>query len=719
MKKLVIVESPTKVKTISKYLPKDCEVTSSKGHIMDLPKKNISIDVEKDFEPHYDIIPGKESVVKELKKSAKEVDEIILATDLDREGEAISWHVHELLNSSLKKKKKFSRVVFHEITKKAIEEAFQEPRELNYDLVDAYQARRALDRIVGYELSPLLWEKIRYGLSAGRVQSIGVRLVVEREREREAFTSEEFFNFLASLSVDGGELEAKLYTYLGDRVEEKVKVELFAGDYSYTKGIFTNEKEAAKRKKDFEKHVFSVKSVVSQEVTRSAQPPLTTARLQRFAVSRFGFSSKRVMSIAQRLYEAGFITYHRTDSTFLSDIFISDARKYIEKQFGKEFIPQKKNLYKTKSKSAQEAHEAIRPTDVTQDLSHKSIKKLTPDQKKIYQLIWNAAVSSQMAPAKLQRNRIDIVSSKKVDPVGEWRASGTVVLFPGWLKVAGTDISEENILPTVQEGEVLQLIGIQTSQHETSPPPRYNEASIIKDLEKHGIGRPSTYSSIISTIQNRGYVEKEDKAFKPRDTGFVVNDLLVNHFADIVDLDFTAGMEADLDRVADGKKKWKPLIKEFYGPFHKNVVAKKKEIKKEDLVVLEKTDEECPECKKHNLIVKLGKYGKFLSCSGFPDCKYAAPMHDDLEAQQDFGKCNECKKGDMILKQGRYGKFIACSNYPDCKHTEPYQDKIEMACPDCGSGEVVIKKTKKGRVFYGCSRYPDCEYASWKDPRQQ
>lgn len=741
MENIVIVESPTKVKTIQKYLGKDYKVMSSKGHIRDLPKKDLGVDVEHDFEPMYTIMPGKEKVAKELKGAVKDAHTVYLATDLDREGEAISWHVRHLLEEGAKKKSKskkktakskksdleFKRVVFHEITKNAIQEAFEHPREINYDLVDAYQARRVLDRIVGYKLSPLLWEKIRYGLSAGRVQSVVVRLIVERERERENFNSNPYHQFNSLLKTKKGEeVESQLSQFEGKSVEKKITMDTFVGEYTYTTSIFDDEQKAAKLQKEFAKHHFQVKSVDDKTVTRKAQPPLTTARLQRQGVNRFGFTSKRTMSAAQKLYEAGFITYHRTDSVFLSEEFVKNARTFITKKYGKEYLPEKAVSYSNKSKSAQEAHEAIRPSDVTRDMKHADVKKLKDDERKVYELIWRNAVASQMSPAELRQLRIDIVSdSNKTkldsDPQCEWRANGSVMVFPGWMKAMGKAFTEK-LLPDVSEKELLEAKEVNKTDHETSPPPRYTEASLIKDLEKFGIGRPSTYAPVISTVLGRKYVIKDGRYFIPEATGIVVNDLLVKHFPDIVDLDFTAEMEDSLDKIAHGKQEWVPVIRDFYGPFEKTIVKKKKEIKKEDIVVLEKTDETCPECGKP-LVIKLGRYGKFLSCSGFPDCEYAAPLNEEgngvLEgAQEDLGKCPE-DDGNLILKEGRFGKFIACSNYPKCKYTQNYQDTIGMKCPDCGEGEVVKKKTKKGILFYGCSRYPDCKYSSWKDPREQ
>lgn len=730
----MIVESPTKVKTIGKYLGKDYTVMSSKGHIRDLPKSGLGVDVEHDFAPEFVVIPGKEGTVKELQKAAKTANEIILATDLDREGEAISWHIRQILDKRAKSKDKskgnniFKRVIFHEITKSAVEEAFKQPRELNDNLVDAYQARRVLDRIVGYKLSPLLWEKIRYGLSAGRVQSVVVRLIVERERERERFESESYFHLNATFQTEKKEtLPARLAQLDGKPIDQKTTIPLFVGEYTVSKTVLTDRKKTEALLTQCKKHFFAIGAIDDKEVKRNPRPPFNTASLQRQAATRLGFTSKRTMSAAQKLYEAGHITYHRTDAVFLADQFITAARKHIKSAYGTEYVPQEPVYYASTSKSAQEAHEAIRPTDVTNAPTSPEMKKLATDQKKLYSLIWRQAVSSQMTPARLRQLRLDIHSApdkKDVasNPVAIWRSSGSTIIFDGWMKVAGVSL-EEAVLPVLMVDEAVTLDSIDMSEHQTDPPPRYTEASLIKDLEKYGIGRPSTYAPTISTVEGRRYVSRQEKSFVPEATGIVVNDLLVKHFPHIVDLDFTAEMEDDLDEIAHGRKEWVPIVAAFYDPFIKMLEKKKKEIKKEDIVILEETDEKCPECGK-KLVVKLGKYGKFLSCSNFPDCKYAAPLEQgengEIEQPEDLDlePCPE-DGGELVLKQGRYGKFIACSNYPKCKYTRNFDDKIDMQCPTCTKGDIVIRRTKRGRVFYGCSRYPECEYSSWTDPRTE
>ena len=727
MKNLVIVESPTKTKTLKKYLGGDFEVVASSGHIKDLPKSDLGVAVEKDFAPQYDVSPKKKKVVANLKAVAKGVDYLYLATDPDREGEAIAQHVYEVLRSSAKSKKqklafdkKVRRVVFNEITKEAVNRAFENPREVDTHLVDAQKARRVLDRLVGYKLSPLLWKKIRYGLSAGRVQSVAVRLIVEREREREKFKSQKYWKILATSSSKSSpkeEFEAELQERAGKSIFVTEKLKLFAGSYRTERTTINTQAAAKKIIKSLQGEDFIVESVDKKKITRSPSPPFTTATLQRAAAGALGFSGKRTMRAAQRLYERGLITYHRTDSVRLAKKFLAGAHAYIRKNFSDKYLPEKTRYYRTKSKTAQEAHEAIRPTKVSTQHSALSTQ-LGRDEKRLYKLIWQRAVASQMASTVFDATTVGIKAGDCL-----FEAKGSVLVFDGFLKVYDSRRQDE-ILPPLKAGDNLNLVKLESSQHQTSPPPRYTEATLIKDLEKFGIGRPSTYAPTISTILSRKYVVKEDRALKPEDVGMVVNDLLVEHFPEIVDLKFTAEMEDDLDQIADGKKKWVPIIREFYEPFEKELRVKDKELKKEDFTTLEKTKEKCPECKKP-LIVKLGKYGKFLSCSGFPKCKYGRPYEDkDKDGEPDKadksqlkGKCLDCG-GELQLKEGRFGKFIACSKYPKCKFTKNYLDKIGMKCPDCGKGEVIVKKSKRGKVFYGCSRYPKCKFASWRDPRK-
>lgn len=633
--KLVVVESPTKAKTLKKYLDKEYEIDASNGHVRDLPKKELGVDTEKDFKPKY-ITPTKaKKVVTKLKKQVKEVDEVVLATDPDREGEAIAWHLKELLRG--KSKIPFRRVVFHELTKEAVDEAFDHIGEINMDLVDAQQARRVLDRLVGYKLSPLLWKKVRYGLSAGRVQSVAVRLIVEKERERDAFVSEEYW------SIEGefeNKNKKKVAAQLEKHKDEKIEIK--------------SEKAAKKVVKDLSDDTFSILDIKKSEKQRKPSPPFKTSTLQQNAANAYGFTAKRTMRAAQKLFENGHITYHRTDSINLSSQYVSGARAYIKKEFGGKYIPSKGIFYKTTSKSAQEAHEAIRPTNVKFSPKTAKSKGLSDDEAKVYSLIWKRSLECQMLPAIYDQTRIDIISDKDY----MFRATGSVIKFEGWLVVGesmGLKIEDSlKVLPEFKVEEKLDLIGLNPEQHFTQPPSRYSDASLIKALEEMGIGRPSTYAPTISTIQARRYVSKEGRYFVPEDVAYVVTDLLVEHFPDVIGYEFTAKMEENLDGIANGDKKWVPVVRNFFGPFEEEVEEKDKILQKTDVTKLAETDEECPECGKH-LNVKLGKYGKFLSCSGFPDCHYAKPMEElravdeNGEEITDFGECEECEDGAMIL----------------------------------------------------------------------
>jgi DNA topoisomerase-1 len=701
---LVIVESPTKAKTLSKYLPKDkYRVASSRGHVRDLPRKDLGVDVENDFKPKY-VVPKKaKKTIKELTELTKDTKQVILATDPDREGEAIAWHLKYLL-SEKNKKVDFSRVFFHELTRDAVLGAFEEPSKINEDLVNAQQARRVLDRLVGYKLSPLLWKKVRYGLSAGRVQSVAVRLIVEKERERDAFDVEEYWTLdVDFLTKKKEEFTADLKKKDGEKIE------------------IPSEKDAAEIEKDLKDDDFSVANIKKSQRKRKTPKPFKTSTLQRAASNVFGFTARRTMSIAQKLFEKGHITYHRTDSLSLSPAFVKSVRGYLKGELGEKYIPKKAKEFKTKSKGAQEAHEAVRPTEIKNDPQK---LKLTQDEQKLYSLIWQRSLECQSVPAVYDRTRIDIESKKGY----ELRANGSIITFKGWLKIGeelgiGASTGDLTELPEVKEGAVLEAKEVRKDQHFTQPPARYSDATLIKELEELGIGRPSTYAPTISTIQSRKYVVKDGRYFVPEDVAYVVTDLLVEHFPKIVDYDFTAEMEDDLDAVAHEGKDWHKVIKEFYEPFEKKLEKKEEELNKRDVTTLEETDKTCPKCKENKLVVKLGKYGKFLSCSGYPDCDYAEPMEEDKVFDEDgkeikdFGPCDKCEDGRMVLKQGRYGKFLACNNYPDCKNTKPYLDKIGVDCPKCEDGEIVKKKAK-GREFFGCSNYPDCDWSSWKDPRE-
>jgi len=718
MSKLVIVESPTKAKTLSEILGKEYKIKASMGHIRDLPKSGLGVDVENNFEPDY-VVPEKaKKTITELKKLSKDSGKIVLATDPDREGEAIAWHLSELLGGKKARSKKsknslFERVVFHELTKEAVLEAFSHPSELNKNLVDAQQARRVLDRLVGYKLSPLLWKKVRYGLSAGRVQSVAVRLIVERERERQAFKPEEYWTIDGEFdSNDGKHVKAQL-TDLNDK-----KLEI------------KNKEQAAELEAVLRESSYKVTGVKKSERQRRPYAPFKTSTLQQTAANIFGFSAKRTMSAAQKLFESGYITYHRTDSLNLSPMFVSAARQFVEKEFGEKYLPEESVFYKNGSKNAQEAHEAIRPTNLKTDISNFNSRGLSEDEQKIYSLVWKRSLECQMLSAIYDQTNITISSKESYN----FKAAGSVIKFDGWLAVGrliGVDIDSEamNKLPDLDEGEAVKMKNLISEQHFTQPPARYSDATLIKALEELGIGRPSTYAPTISTIQDRGYVEKIGKYFAPKDVAFVVNDLLVKYFSDIVDYEFTAGMEEKLDSIAQGESKWVPVIREFYTPFQKELTEKDKVLQKADVTTLAETDEKCPDCGK-NLVVKLGKYGKFLSCSGYPDCKYAKPLEETItgltdengnavsKPPEDYGKCPNCEDGIFVLKTSKFGKFLACSNYPKCKTTKKYLEKIGMKCPKCGEGDVIVKKAK-GRVFYGCSRYPDCNYSSWKNPLQK
>ncbi|MCX6731792.1 MAG: type I DNA topoisomerase [Candidatus Parcubacteria bacterium] len=632
--KLIIVESPTKAKTISQFLGKDFEVESSYGHVRDLPKSTLGIDVENNFQPTYVIPTKSRKTINELKKASKNAEDVILATDEDREGESISWHLASILN--LKNPK---RIVFHEITKKAIEEPLKNPRGIDINLVDAQQARRILDRIVGYELSPFLWKKLFQGLSAGRVQSVAVRLIVDREKEIEKFIPKEYWNIVASFK----NFEAILFL---DKFAIKTKA------------------EADKIIKDLDGAKYVVEKIEKKETKRLPKPPFTTSTLQQEASIKLHFSAKQTMMFAQHLYENGYISYMRTDSFNLSEDSLRAAEKFIDNNFGKNYLSQRR--FKTKSKGAQEAHEAIRPTQ-PENTPEILKNKLDIQQFKLYDLIWRRFIACQMQEAVFDSTIVDIKAKKYI-----FRASGQVLKFDGFLKVYPMKF-EENELPALKEKEILELIKLASIQHFTEPPARYSEASLIKALEEHGIGRPSTYSPTIATIQERNYVVKnEQKRFVPTETGTMVNNLLVEHFPKIVDIQFTSKMEEDLDDIAEGKTKWIPVIKNFYEPFHKNLEEKYESVKKQNTE--KKTDEVCEKCGKP-MVIKRGRFGEFLACSGFPECKNTKTIKKDAET-------------------------------------------INMKCPKCKEGDVVVKRTKKGKIFYGCSRYPACDFASWAKPEK-
>lgn len=642
---LIIVESPTKARTLGRFLGKDFAVEATSGHIKDLPKSKLGIEIENDFKPDFAEILKKSDVIKNLQSASKKAKTIYLATDPDREGEAIAQHVTDVLrlNSKLK------RIVFHEITKEAVEEAVAHPRSIDKNLVDAQIARRVLDRLVGYKLSPLLWKKVRIGLSAGRVQSVAVRLIVEREREIKAFKTEEYWEIYALLKNSRiPEFQVQLVKIGGKAAEVKDK------------------KTADKILSDLEKADYKVDDVRKREVKKNPYPPFTTSTMTQAAARIFGWSSKRTMSIAQKLYEEGLITYHRTDSFNLSKQAVDSARKFIEREYGKSYLPESPKFYKTSSKVAQEAHEAIRPTGLNAKLQITS-SKWGRDEEVLYKLIWARFVACQMNPSVYDETVIDVSAKSYL-----LRASGQIMRFDGWRRVMPGKLDPVGTvkLPEVEKGEDLKLNKVWGEQKFTEPPPRYNEASLIKTLEKLGIGRPSTYAPTISTIQVRNYVEKDEGRFMPTPVGEAVNDFLISNFPETFDYQFTAGMEEELDEVANGNIVWVKTIKDFWKPFGKKLTDVEKNSKRVKIEV-----------------EKLGK------------------------------KCPDCKEGELVIRTGRFGKFISCSRFPDCRYTEKYVEKVGVKCPECKVGDVIVKKTSKGRNFFGCSRFPECKYASWKNPK--
>lgn len=670
MSSLVIVESPTKAKTIGKFLGKEYVIKASMGHVMDLPKSKLGVDIEHDFAPDYEVMPDKKQIIAELKAAAKGATEIILATDPDREGEAIAYYVAEILGGNTKKKiESYKRMVFHEITNEAIEEALKNPRKIDFHLVDAQTARRVLDRLVGYKLSPLLWQKVRRGLSAGRVQSIALRLIVEREREIEKFKKEAYWTIGALLEKEKGDkaaVEFELVEIQEKRIETSETFDLYDGQYKITKTSLTTEKQAQDIVTDLQKQTFTIADVAQKETKRSPQPPYITSTLQQDASRRLGLSGKRTMSLAQKLYEEGYITYHRTDSVAMAASAQGSIIGFIKKEYGDKYVQPRS--YTTKQKLAQEAHEAIRPTKVATTQSHVA-QDLGVQYSKLYELIWKRAVASQMADAIIESTAVIVHTNEKKYT---FKANGSVLKFDGFLKVNPFALQDTR-LPQYQVGEQLKAQSIHSDAHETSPPPRYNDASIIKTLEEKGIGRPSTYATIISTIEARRYIERAEGRFTATPVGAAVNDFLVKNFSEIDDIPFTAQMEDDLDAIANEGRDWVKMMREFYQPFEKKLEV----VKKADRVKIEveTVDETCPECGA-NLVIRIGKFGKFISCSRFPDCKF----------------------------------------------TKPYIEETGFKCPKCGfrpegsspaGGDVIVKKTRKGRKFYGCSNYPNCDFAAW------
>jgi len=738
MNNLVIVESPTKARTLARFLGSDYRIEASFGHIRDLPKSDMGVDLES-FEPQYIIPRDKKKRVNELAKLAQEAKTIYLASDPDREGEAIAWHLKYIIehgaNGKLKAKKGdipkiIKRVEFHEITESAIKESFDHPKEINQPLVDAQQARRVLDRVVGYKLSPVLWKKVKSGLSAGRVQTVALKLVVEREREILAFNPIEYWSIEAELMTvisEGETVPTVISSKAGIQLTEEAQDSGQAGmtkknnegrkffaaltQKNGTKIEVHKKDEADEIVADLETSTYSVAKVVKKQVKRNPPPPFTTSTLQQAAGNKLGFSAKKTMMVAQNLYERGFITYMRTDSTNLSTQALGAAREYIEKKIGKEYLPEQARVFKGKSKGAQEAHEAVRPTDMDMTSDALNIEGFTRDHERLYDIIWKRMMASQMKEALVDQTSVDILANvgqsnvilsasegsqdgKSLDssPMAQndtgvnytLRATGSILVFAGWLKLYGAQIvaededqkkeeeeegkSKKQVLPDLAESDPLNKLNLLPEQHFTEPPPRYTESSLVKKMEELGIGRPSTYAPTLSTIQDRFYVEKEDKKFKPTSLGTTVTDFLVKYFPDVFDYGFTASMEDRLDEIEEGKREWQQTIKEFYIPFSKKLESTQETAEHVKLEV-ETVDKECPKCGKQ-----------------------------------------------LVVRQGKFGKFLACSGFPECKHTEPFDQISDVKCPK-DSGDVVQRRTKTGRPFWGCKNYPNCDYATWNKPQ--
>ncbi|MBM3803024.1 MAG: type I DNA topoisomerase [Acidimicrobiia bacterium] len=758
-KSLVIVESPAKAKTINKYLGPEYAVKASLGHVRDLPKKGLGVDLKNAFEPTYEIIPGKEKVIRELKAAAKAVESIYIATDPDREGEAIGWHLSEELHS---KKRKIFRVLFNEITQKAVREAFRHAGAIDSKLVEAQQARRILDRLVGYKISPLLWKNVRRGTSAGRVQSVALRLVVEREREIRAFVAKEYWTITANLAGHNPPaFDAALQKFLGKNLE------------------IENEAQSQAIVNRLQNERFVVDSVKKGEKKRNPVPPFITSKLQQEASRKLRFSVKKTMMLAQKLYEGvelggegsvGLITYMRTDSTRVSDDALAGVRSYIGSNFGQEFLPEKPVFYRSK-KDAQDAHEAIRPTSTSYH-PEEVRQYLSPDEYKLYKLIWQRFVASQMKPALFDQTSVEIRAGDYL-----FKATGSVLKFEGFLKVyaEGKDEKDEedeeleHKLPSLVEGEILKLNKLLPEQHFTQPPPRFTEATLVKMLEEKGIGRPSTYAAILTTIQDREYVVKQEGKFLPTELGFVINDVLVASFADIFDIQYTARMEEELDEIEEGKLAWTQALREFYGKFEEDLktAGERMGVIREP----EPTDETCEKCSSP-MVIRWGRHGRFMACSAYPDCKStreiareSASTDGKAEVEQIEELCENCGRP-MTLKRGRFGQFLACTGYPECKTTKKLAAAgsgrlsvpdvvLEDKCPQCGKhlvirhgrygeftacsaypeckyvkkktigiacpkatckGELVEKKSRRGKVFYGCDQYPACDFTAWYKP---
>jgi DNA topoisomerase-1 len=727
---LVIVESPAKARTLAGFLGSGYDVRASIGHVRDLPRSRLGVAVEEGFAPAYIVPREKREVVRKLKEAAQDADAVYLATDPDREGEAISWH---LVQAADLDRRPYQRVVFHEVTPEAVRQAFRHPREIDMRLVDAQQARRVVDRLVGYKVSPMLWKKVRRGLSAGRVQSVALRMVVDREREIEAFVPREYWTIDARLSPTGSKSpEEESFTArlagLASAKGRPKKLEI------------ANAGESSRLVALLEKADYRVAEVKQRTQPRRPPPPFTTSTLQQEASRRFGFSAKRTMAVAQQLYEGlslpaeggqpskrdgkaarssgrhpvGLITYMRTDSTQVSEVAKAEARAYIGERFGADFLPPAPRVYRRKARGAQEAHEAIRPTSIRREPATLR-RSLTPDQYRLYSLIWQRMLASQMADALYDSLTIDVEATPQSgQDVYLFRATESVLRFPGYRQLYqesaddGSPEEDQRRLPALSAAQALTLLTLLPEQHFTEPPPRYTEATLVRALEENGIGRPSTYAPILSTIQERGYVQREGRQLKPTDLGCVVNDLLVNLFPDVVNLGFTAAMEEELDDIARGEKTWQPVVERFYLPLEEALAQAAQAPRVE-----EPSDERCEVCGRP-MVIRWGRFGRFLACSGFPECRSARPLPGDEQSEATDERCDLCG-APMVVRGGRYGRFLACSRYPECKGTRPLRAKVGVVCPRC-RGDLVTRRTRRGRTFYGCSNYPRCRFVTWSRP---
>jgi DNA topoisomerase I len=730
---LVVVESPAKAKTIQKYLGSSFEVRASVGHVKDLPKSTLGVDIEHGFAPAYDVIKGKAKVLSDIKRAAKKAEHVYLATDPDREGEAIAWHIAEELGVTEAADVKVRRVLFNEITKNAILKAIQEPLDLDRRKFDSQQARRILDRLVGYQISPILWRKVRRGLSAGRVQSVAVRLVVEREREIQAFQPEEYWSLEADLRAQlPPDFRARLVKLGGQ------KAELSDGETAH--GLV---QELAGEK-------FTVAAVEKKERRRNPPPPFTTAKLQQEAANRLGFTAKKTMTLAQRLYEGvelgeegatGLISYMRTDSVRLSNDALAAVRQHIEKTYGKDHLPEAPNVYKTKQKAAQEAHEAVRPTTLewTPERVEPFFEAMgEQDMFRLYQLVWNRFVACQMVPAVYDQTTADVAAGRAV-----FRATGSILKFTGYLAVYGAQLPEdeagaqpeaagegeekaknqERLLPPLEAGMALEVLKLDPEQHFTQPPPRFNESSLIKEMEERGIGRPSTYAAILSTIQEKAYAEKVERNFKPTELGTLVTDELVRAFPREMDVAFTAGMEERLDEIEEGNANWQAVLQDFYTGFKEDLAKAEvtmRDVKRQEIA----TELLCDKCGKP-MVIKWGRMGEFLACPGYPECRNTMnfkrgedgsiqPLkEEEITTDETCDKCG----APMVVKRGRFGRFLACSKYPECKNSKPIS--IGVTCPKACGGYISERRSKRGKTFYGCSSYPKCDFVSWDRPRNE